>query len=150
MAPGVVPMSGRKQQGGTFDLAAQMSYHPRGQRGDTRYQTNNPKNMTSAPGEYIAGNLYGDGGRPVRIDGAVVTRNPQQWQRPGESPRLPREMEAMGDGPAPGYLSMSAQFQGREGARRDEGIRRGITGGMDMSLGGRQRQAGKVKGKPHA
>jgi hypothetical protein len=130
-------------------MAAQMSYHPRGQQGDTRYQTNNPKNMTSAPSEYIAGNLYGDGGRPMRIDGAVVSRSPQQWRRPGESPRLPREMEAMGDGPEPGYLAMSAQFQGRPGTPPGEGIRRGVTG-MDMSLGGRQRQAGKVKGKPRA
>jgi hypothetical protein len=130
-----------------YDMAARMSYHPQGRKGDHRYQTNNPKNVTSAPGEYIAGNLYGDGGRPVRIEGAVVTPHAQQWQRPGESPRLPRSMEAMGDGPAPGYLAMSAQFQGKGGARPDEGIRRGISGGMDMSLGGRQRQAGKAKRK---
>lgn len=140
-------MARREEPGDLYDMAARMSYHPRGQEGDHRYQTNNPKNMASAPSEYIAGNLYGDGGRPVRIEGAVVTRNPQQWLRPGEPPRLPREMEAMGDGPAPGYLAMSAQFQGRGGMRPDESIRRGISGGMDMSLGGRQRQAGKVKRK---
>jgi hypothetical protein len=143
-------MARRKEQDGLYDIAAQMSYHPLGRKGDHRYQTNNPKNVTSAPGEYIAGNLYGDGGRPVRIEGAMMTRNAQQWQRPGETPRLPRDMEAMGDGPAPGYLAMSAQFQGREGVRPDEGMRRGISGGMDMSLGGRQQQAGKRKRKPTA
>jgi hypothetical protein len=143
-------MARGKESGELYDMAARMSYHPQGRRGDPRYQTNNPKNVTSSPGEYIAGNLYGDGGRPIRIEGAVATPNAQQWQRPGDSPRLPRGMEAMGDGPAPGYLAMSAQFQGREGAAPDEGIRRGLTGGMDMSLGGRQRQAGKTKRKPIA
>jgi hypothetical protein len=140
-----------KQGGEMLDRAAQMSYHPRGHKGDYRYQRNNPMNVTSAPGAYSARNLYGDGEVEVAITGAAFAPNPQQWYRHGEPQRLPRELEAqIGDGPAPGGLAMSARFQGREGMDPEEGIRRGVTGGMNMSFGGRQQQSGRIKSKPQA
>jgi hypothetical protein len=140
-----------KRGGEMLDRAAQMSHHWRGHEGDYRYQRNNPMNVTSAPGVYPARNLYGDGEVEVAITGTVFAPNPQQWRRPGEPQGLPRGLEAqIGDGPAPGGLAMSARLQGREGMDPEEGIRRGITGGMNTSFGAQQQQSGRIKSKPRA
>jgi hypothetical protein len=138
----------KKPPKGQFDMAAAFSHHPRGQAGDPGFQMNNPANMTTRQEVYDASIPYGDGRRPVVLDGPQIVERPQQrvvFGLKGNTPghpdlQLTPEMASMGDGPQPNLLAMggTVQPEARPGDRMA-----GIKRGMSMDLGSRQAQMGK-------